>query len=90
MGKKIDIYKLTLDFLKGNKVFMYVVVALMTGGTAGYKLPSLFSAAPVEVTVNVPENNEAKNLQDEIKNLERVLKELKLDIKKLKQWHGGR
>lgn len=74
MGDKIDILKIILDFLKGNKVLLLIVTTALASGTAGYTLPSLINAKPVTVTVKAPEAD---------KRIDWCVKE----INNLKRWH---
>ena len=73
MGDKIDILKIVLDFLKGNKVLLLIVSTALASGAAGYNLPAFIKAEPVKVTVEVPKNDK----------LDQCMKE----ISKLKRWH---
>lgn len=89
MGDKLDFYKHTLDFLKGNKVFLMLVTALMGGGTIGYNIPDLLKVKPVEVTVTAPKatpviiKGDCSKCDAEIEKLKAQIKELE----KLKRWH---
>jgi hypothetical protein len=91
MGDKIDIYKITLDFLKGNKVILLIVTALLGGGAVGHYLPPLIAAKPVEVTVKaatpviIKEN--CGKCEKEITDLKEKIKRAKTEITKLKRWH---
>lgn len=74
MGAAFDVYKVTLEFLKGNKVLLLLVTTALASGTAGYTLPSLINAKPVKVVVEAPKGD---------KRIEWCVKE----ITKLKRWH---
>ena len=74
MGAAFDVYKVTLDFLKNNKVFLLIVTTALASGTAGYTLPSLISAKPVKVVIEAPKGD---------KRIDWCVRE----IKKLKRWH---
>jgi len=76
MGDKIDIFKIIMEFLKGNQLFLLLVTSLLGGGFAGYKIPSFFPVPKVEVTVEAPVPDA---------RIDWCVKELK----KLKRWHGG-
>ena len=100
MGDKIDIYKITLDFLKGNKVLFLLVSTALAGGAAGHFIPPMIDVKPVEVTVTAPKStpatitpviikHECKRCDEEIKALKAEIKTLKAEDANLKQWHGG-
>lgn len=95
MGDKIDIYKITLDFLKGNKVLFLLVSTALAGGAAGHFIPPMIDAKPVEVTVTAPKSapviirHECKRCDEEIKELKLEIKALKEEDSNLKRWHGG-
>lgn len=77
MADNFTWYKTTLDFLKGNKIVLLLVTAALSG-TAGYNLPSLFAAKPVEVTVEVPKDD---------KTLINRLNKLEKRVSDLERWH---
>jgi len=98
MGDKIDIYKITLDFLKGNKVLFLLVSTALAGGAAGHFIPPMIDVEPVEVTAPksapvtikpVIIKHECKRCDEEIKELKSEIKALKTEDSKLKKWHGG-
>ena len=93
MGDKIDVLKIILTFLKGNKVFLLVVTSMIGGGMVGHLVPPLIEAKPVEITVMTPKSviikQECKRCDDEIKTLKLEIEALKAEDTNLKRWHGG-
>jgi len=78
MGDKIDILKIVLDFIKGNKLILYVLAAFGIGISGGHYVPPIIEAKPVEVTVATPKNDALKA----------EIKRLQAEIKILKRWHN--
>ena len=93
MGDKIDVLKIILTFLKGNKVFLLVVTSMIGGGMVGHLVPPLVEAKPIEVTVTAPKaviiKQNCKRCDEEIKTLKIKIKDLKAEVISLKRWHGG-
>lgn len=93
MGEKIDIYKHTLDFLKENKVLMYIVVALTGGGAIGHFVPPLMTIKPVKVTVSDTRCYECAEIELRLNLLEKEVKKNTISRKDYKQtkrdFHGG-
>jgi len=91
MGDKIDILKIVLDFLKGNKVFLLIVTSLIGGGAAGHYLPKIVNAKPVEITVTAPKQTlirkDCRKCESEIARLQAIIKKTKVELEKLKRWH---
>ena len=102
MGDKIDIYKITLDFLKDNKLILYVVAALGIGAGGGHFIPKMATAKPVEVTVVTPKQDnkchECAGLQSQINSLTTKYNALNNKVsgidkrysKTVRDFHGGR
>lgn len=93
MGDKIDIYKITLDFLKGNKVFLYLVTTAVTSGLIGHFVPPLMKTELIPTIISAPTpviiKQQCTNCDEEIKRLKVEIEKLKSEDKKLKRWHGG-
>lgn len=88
MGDKIDILKIILDFLKGNKVLLLIVTSVLTSSAAGFVSGVRYNEQPVVVApISTPAPTVTTIIKD-CSSCKADTEKLKREVGKLKRWHG--